>query len=944
MDPSSEQVDFLKLSSYNVRGLPKDCRGLHLRPDILEFLTNSDILCVQETWYCKQDLAGLNCLHNNYHGWGTTTVDYRDGLVAGHPPGGVAILWHSRLDSHIKPVDINCSFAAAIEVNLGSKKFFVVNVYLPYQCPANEELYVDCLGALESAIEEFGSTCFVVLGDWNANPGDAENSLFARHMNNFCLDNSFIISSQVVLPDDSYTYISSAWETCSWLDHAVSSSDFHNSIHEMCVHYNISDEDHIPFTMWLSTDRIPNITDATNKMDSNSCKWSHLTEEVIAKYTEMTDQLLQDIIIGSDLRCTNVNCTDVSHIDAANKLYSDLIGCLKKAELAVFTRSSQKAKYNKPGWSDHVQELYQCSRHAYMVWCDAGKPRHGHLYERHKDAKVKYKYARRFISRNENALRKEALANKLCNLDQREFWKEIKLINNCKTPLPASVSDAVGEHQIADLWKRHFDTLFNCVTPMNSPSSRFDDVSSFNDVCVNYEELKTAIRDLPYGKACGLDGIFSEHLKYASSRLLIVLCVCLTSLFTHGALPDSLIDVILVPVIKDKSGNITSRENYRPIALAGVVSKVIELILLNRIYEFLLTTPNQFGFKRKHGTDQCIYVLKECINSYKALNSSVFTCFLDASKAFDRVNHGALFDKLLRRGVPVYIVRLLMFWYAHQRVCVKWGNTLSEFFTVCNGVRQGGILSPLLFNVYMNDLSTCLNTHNIGCAISGITINHLMYADDLVLLAPSLSGLQKLIKECEDYGRAHDVKFNAKKSALVYFITSFLRKITLPSLYLNGCTLSVVKSVKYLGHLLSSDFSDDDDINRQCRDIYTQGNILLRKFFMCTIDVKCKMFKTYCTPLYTAHLWIHYRRATINKLYIAYHNIFKLMMGFCKYDSTSLLCTVFDVPSCSSVIRKFIYRFCIRLESSSNPLIVSFLASGVYYQSSLRKHWLALLM
>lgn len=502
----------------------------------------------------------------------------------------------------------------------------------------------------------------------------------------------------------------------------------------------------------------------------------------------------------------------------------------------------------------------------------------------------------------------------------------------------------MGEQQISNLWKRHFEGLFNCVSQVNSPNCQVDNKSSYEDVRVTFDELKGAIKELPDGKACGLDGIFAEHLKYASCRLVVVLCLCLSSLFTHGAMPDTLIDVVLVPVIKDKSGNITSKDNYRPIALAGIVSKVIEIIILNRICEFLETASNQFGFKRKHGTDQCIYLLKECINSYKTLNSSVFTCFLDASKAFDRVNHGVLFAKLIRRGVPVYIVRLLMYWYAHQRVCVRWGSTYSEFFTVGNGVRQGGILSPLLFNVYMDDLSISLNDYRIGCANSGMIINHLMYADDLVVLAPSLSGLQTLIRECEQFGSVHDVKFNVNKSVVMYFRTAALKNVSLPELFLDGRALKVVHSVKYLGHLLNCDSTDDDDINRQCRTIYAQGNTLLRKFFMCTLDVKRKMFLSYCCPLYTAQLWICYKRASINKLYIAYHNILKLMMGFSKFVSTGLMCTLFDIPSCSSVIRKFIYSFCTRLEKSCNVLIMSVLASSLYYVSSLRKHWLALLL
>ena len=86
---------------------------------------------------------------------------------------------------------------------------------------------------------------------------------------------------------------------------------------------------------------------------------------------------------------------------------------------------------------------------------------------------------------------------------------------------------------------------------------------------------------------------------------------------------------------------------------------------------------------------------------YRVLNGSVFICFLDASKAFDRVNHSLLFDKLLRRGVPGYVVRLLVFWYTNQKMCVRWGNVYSDYFGVSNGVRQGGIFCHLFFSIYI---------------------------------------------------------------------------------------------------------------------------------------------------------------------------------------------------------------------------------------------------
>ena len=109
---------------------------------------------------------------------------------------------------------------------------------------------------------------------------------------------------------------------------------------------------------------------------------------------------------------------------------------------------------------------------------------------------------------------------------------------------------------------------------------------------------------------------------------------------------QTLTSVLLVPVIKDKVGKLNCMDNYRPIALASILSKVLERILLTRIETFILTMDNQFGFKRNHSTDMCIYALKEIVAHYKSQNSTVFLCFIDASKAFDRINHEKLFLKL----------------------------------------------------------------------------------------------------------------------------------------------------------------------------------------------------------------------------------------------------------------------------------------------------------
>ena len=104
----------------------------------------------------------------------------------------------------------------------------------------------------------------------------------------------------------------------------------------------------------------------------------------------------------------------------------------------------------------------------------------------------------------------------------------------------------------------------------------------------------------------------------------------------------------------------------------------------------------------------CTLYSKSVIKYYTRQNSPVYTCFLDASKAFDRISHWTLFKKLIACNTPVLIVRILMFWYQRQSICVKWGKRTPEYFSIINRVRQGSVLSPQLFVIYMNDLSVCL--------------------------------------------------------------------------------------------------------------------------------------------------------------------------------------------------------------------------------------------
>ena len=148
--------------------------------------------------------------------------------------------------------------------------------------------------------------------------------------------------------------------------------------------------------------------------------------------------------------------------------------------------------------------------------------------------------------------------------------------------------------------------------------------------------------------------------------------------------------MLLVPLLKSKVKDPANSSNYRPIAIATVLSKVIEKVVLHRLEAYLHTLDCQFSYKKGLGTEMCVWTLRNAIQYYTSRGSPVYLCFLDASKAFDRVNYWKLFNKLIIRGTPGYLVKLLMFWYTTQEFCIKWGNSFSLPFKTANGIRPGG--------------------------------------------------------------------------------------------------------------------------------------------------------------------------------------------------------------------------------------------------------------
>ena len=250
-------------------------------------------------------------------------------------------------------------------------------------------------------------------------------------------------------------------------------------------------------------------------------------------------------------------------------------------------------------------------------------------------------------------------------------------INQISNVIASSIDGILGKCTISLSWKDHFNSTLNSsgssnANLKNSIISKLDDVQYSENMIVSSRVTLKLIRELESGKSSGPDNISPEFLKFASNRLSVLLSLCFSSCLSHGYLPPAMIKTTIVHIVINKCGNVSESNNYLQIVLATFNSKLFESVLLLKCEDYLSTCSNQFGFKKGHSTDLCIYALKEYIEYYKNRNASVFVTMLDASKAFDRVNFWLLFQKLLSKNVPLFLVGMVAMWYTYQKMCIRW--------------------------------------------------------------------------------------------------------------------------------------------------------------------------------------------------------------------------------------------------------------------------------
>lgn len=277
-----------------------------------------------------------------------------------------------------------------------------------------------------------------------------------------------------------------------------------------------------------------------------------------------------------------------------------------------------------------------------------------------------------------------------------------------------------------------------------------------------------------------------------------------------------------------------------------------------------------------HGCS-CMHSLSMVRNTIKYFNdckSTVNIGVIDLKKAFDKTNIYNLLHKLLLHKVNISIVSVLENWFCNCSAKVTWNNSQSNRQPLLCGVRQGGVLSPWLFSLYVDCVLDKLEQSGIGCFVNHVCFNSFMYADDLILLSPSVTGLQEMLNICEREFLELDLPINVNKSCTMRVGPRF--DVWCKNLNLCGSIIDWTKQIKYLGITIVSSKSFTVSFKDQKSKYFNAANAIFAKLLndKMNINVTLELIKTNCFPILTYGLCaLKLNPADINSLSFAYNCI-----------------------------------------------------------------------
>lgn len=522
------------------------------------------------------------------------------------------------------------------------------------------------------------------------------------------------------------------------------------------------------------------------------------------------------------------------------------------------------------------------------------------------------------------------------NSNSNEYWKYWNKINN----------NAAYKTSTNGISLETFETYFKKIqSPPDHAVSKFDNgflkqISEFvqcydsstiepsvTDQPITVNEVQQAMDSLKFGKAPGIDGICNDFYKYLSNHLCQPLALLFNYIWERGIYPDKWTEGIIQPL--HKKGNINEADNYRKLTLMASMGKIFESII-NKRFIFQTETmnvedPHQFGFTRDCRTSDNVFILDTLISFQKSEKKQLHVAFIDFSKAFDYVNRTFLYYKMLKTGYSNKLLKIIQSMFSQATAKVRWHGKLGSEINSTFGVLQGGIVSPKLFNLYLSDLKEYLD-ESCGVTIYGTTFTHLLYADDLVLISENSKGLQTLLENLGNYCKKWHLIINYQKSKVMQFGKAGNRK-EVTVLTIEGETLEIVSSYKYLGHVISSSVNIHKIMYEHLavqaqRAMHSLKEKIKTSVGYLTPKLSIKMFDTHILPILEYHSEIWFSLKEISDLEKIQLKFLKNMLGV-RYQ-TSTVAVLADTGRFPLFVRQQVsaIKYLDRLNSNTCPLLV----------------------
>ena len=508
-------------------------------------------------------------------------------------------------------------------------------------------------------------------------------------------------------------------------------------------------------------------------------------------------------------------------------------------------------------WSEDLNELKLKSIDCCRFWKANGKPKSGPIFDCKKTCVYKYKSAIRKAKHDERSNVNDALHEDLISRDSDSFWKSWRNQNEKNDSLVTRVEGETNEKDIAGAFAAHFKRVYSGDDSSAHRSLRdefYDKFSqyynahistSIEEFFLSWPDMREIVSKLKTGKATS-DGIRPEHVLFGSDKLITHLQILFNAMIQHGYIVKDFLQGTITPIVKDSMGDVSDSSNYRPITLGPLFSKMFEIGLDIKVSPFLPSDPLQFGFQKKTSTSHALYALKSCIDHFTNNRSNAYVAFLDCTKAFDRISHYGLFLKLMEKGLPLVLLMLIVYWHLNMTCRVKWGAFLSDSFPVPLGTKQGGVMSPRFFALYVDGMLKILRSSGVGCHLLKLFVGAFLFADDLALVAPSRSALQKLMDLCNSYCEKFCLSFNTKKSGIMIFGKTDYQ---IAPLILNGGKLAFVHEWKYLGTTICAGKSFSFTARPDISSFYRAANSVLNVLTDAHEHVLMNLLYTNCIPI-----------------------------------------------------------------------------------------------